>query len=154
MADGEPIAFTRAAAERIANAVRIVEIGERGPGGIEWETQQQDSPVSLSLRRCSWTANWAYDSTATIQFLSSTQSTATAVNVIFGVGPGNGWIARHGGIGVGSGPGVGAGWQLVSVNLTLQPGYAANKIQVFGHSSTSALMQWYSITTCSTATAS
>lgn len=147
--DGKPaqterVVFTRPAADRIAKAVRIVEAGDRSTEPLVFERLGPGGGSGISVKRASWTANWSYNETATVTFLTATNATATATNVILGAGPGNGWIARSGS----------AGWQLVSVNLTLQPGYAANEIQVFGHSSTSALMQWYSITTCSTATAS
>jgi hypothetical protein len=44
-----------------------------------------------------------------------------------------------------------ANWCLIGFDMTKQPGYASGGIQLFGHND-SAIAQWYSITTCSTAT--
>lgn len=141
--DGKPagverVTFTRPAAERIAKVVRRVEQGGRDAGPIRFD--RIGAVGGTSVKRCSWTSSWLINGTATISFLSGAQSTATATNVFLGAGPGNGWIARDGT----------AGWKLISVDLTTQPGYAAEDIQVFGHETSSAVMQWYSIVTCST----
>ena len=132
--------FTRGAAERIARVVRLVEQGDRGQSGPTWGQVDGGSP--LSLRRCSWSATWLHNATSTITFVTNTQATATATNVFLGAGPGNGWVAKSGT----------SGWSLVSVDLTTQPGYNGSEIQLFGHSTASAVMQWYSISTCGTAT--
>ena len=135
------IAFTRSSAQRIAKVVRIVEAGDREADPIRFGERLQDFSAK-SIKFVSWTANWASGSTATVTFTSA--ATATARNVFLGMGPGDGWVAKKGS----------AGWALVSADLTKQPGYASGEIQLFGHSSASALAQWYSITTCATATAS
>lgn len=134
------VTFTRPAAERIGKVVRIVEAGDReaSPYAVDVRMQGEGRP----LRFCSWTATWQHGSTATITFDPS-GSTATASNVFLGVGPGDGWVAKKGS----------AGWALVSADLTKQPGYSSGEIQLFGHSTNSAVAQWYSITTCATATA-
>jgi hypothetical protein len=137
----DKVAFTRPAAERIARVVRLVESGKRDTEGFGFGVRLQ-SLSSDAVKFCSWTATWPYNSTATITFTSGTAATATATNVILGVGPGDGWVARKGS----------AGWALVSFDMTKQPGYAAGEIQLFGHSSSSAIATWYSITTCATAT--
>ena len=136
------VTFTKGSAERIAQVVRIVEAGNRDTGGLP--TAPRFGPGGGSaIKFCSWTATWTYANTATITF-SLSSVTATANNVFLGVGPGDGWVAKKGS----------AGWQLIGCDLTKQPGYASGDIQLFGHSSASALAQWYSITTCATATAS
>jgi hypothetical protein len=134
------VTFTPGSAERIAKVVRIVEAGNRDTAGLP--TSPRLGGGSAGIKFCSWTATWTYNSTASITFTSGTAATATATNVILGVGPGDGWVARKGS----------AGWALVSFDMTKQPGYAAGEIQLFGHSSSSAIATWYSITTCATAT--
>lgn len=140
--DGKPagierVAFTRPAAERIAKVVRRVEQGGRNGGPLRFD--RIGGVGSVVLKQCSWTADWSIDDVATVTFLAATQATATATNVFLGAGPGDGWVARDGT----------AGWKLISVNLTTQPGYDENEIQLFGHGTSSALMQWFSTTTCS-----
>jgi hypothetical protein len=136
------VTFTPGSAERIAKVVRIVEAGNRNTGGLPTAPRLQGGG-GAGIKFCSWTGTWSYSSTATITFASGTANTATATNVILGVGAGDGWVARKGS----------AGWQLIGFDMTQQPGYAAGEIQLFGHSSSSAIAQWYSITTCATATA-
>ena len=135
------VAFTQSSAERIARVVRKVEAGERGSQPLRFEPRI--TSAGNNVRFCSWTATWSHSGTANITFDPATTQTATATNVILGVGPGDGWVARKGS----------AGWQLIGFDMTQQPGYAAGEIQLFGHSSSSAIAQWYSITTCATATA-
>ena len=139
----DKVAFTRPAAERIAKVVRAVEAGNRDATGVSFGARLQHFPGPAVLR-ASWTATWPYSGTTNITFASGAGNTAKATNVILGVGPGDGWVARNGS----------AGWALVAFDMTKQPGYSAADIQLFGHSSANAIAQWYSITTCATATAS
>ena len=135
------VTFTPGSAERIAKVVRIVEAGNRDTEGLP-TAPRLGGGSGAGIKFCSWTATWTYNSTASITFASGTANTATATNVILGVGPGDGWVARKGS----------AGWALVGFDMTKQPGYAGGEIQLFGHSSSSAIATWYSITTCATAT--
>lgn len=134
--------FTRGAAERIAAVVRRVEQGDRDGAPLTFRKVDTDGG-GKSVRFCSWTATWTYSQTATITFFPGTANTATATNVILGVSPGDGWVAKKGT----------TGWALIGFDMTKQPGYSAGGIQLFGHDA-SAVAQWYSITTCGTATAS
>ena len=133
------VTFTKGSAERIAQVVRIVEAGNRDTGKLPTAPRFQPGG-GAAIKFCSWTATWTYANTATITF-SLSSSTATANNVFLGVNPGEGWVAKKGS----------AGWQLIGCDLTKQAGYSSGNIQLFGHSTSSALAQWYSITTCSTA---
>ena len=133
------VTFTKGSAERIAQVVRIVEAGNRDTGKLPTAPRFQPGN-GAAIKFCSWTATWTYANTATITF-SLSSSTATANNVFLGVNPGDGWVAKKGS----------AGWQLIGCDLTKQAGYSSGNIQLFGHSTSSALAQWYSITTCSTA---
>lgn len=136
------IAFTRGAAQRIAKAVRIVEAGDKDADPINFGVRLQSSGSGAAVRFCSWTTTWAHGVTATITFDPATNATATAVNVYLGLGAGDGWVARKGT----------AGWHLIGADLTLQPSYSSNGIQMLGHGD-DGIVKWYDITTCSTATA-
>ena len=132
------VTFTKASAERIAQAVRIVESGNRDTGGLP--TAPRFGPGGgPAVRFCSWTADWAQSDIMTITFDPATNVTATAVNVVLGFGPGDGWVAKKGT----------AGWHLIGADLTLQPGFNSTEIQLFGHDD-SGLANWYAITTCAT----
>jgi hypothetical protein len=136
------VTFTPGSAERIAKVVRIVEAGNRDSAGLPTAPRFGDLGRG-GVRFCSWTATWTYAGTATIRFDPATNATATATNVILGVGPGQGWVAKKGT----------ASWCLIGFDMTKQAGYASGDIQLFGHSTANARAQWYSITTCATATA-
>ena len=135
------VTFTPGSAERIAKVVRIVEAGNRDTGGLPTAPRFGDGGKG-GVRFCSWTATWTYSETATITFDPATSVTATATNVILGVAPGQGWVAKKGT----------ASWCLIGFDMTKQPGYSSGSIQLFGHSTESAVAQWYSITECATAT--
>ena len=136
------VVFDGQSAERIARVVRQVEAGDRDAPGLRQYPRLQGSPsAAKGIRFCTWSASWQYNAVASVEFPSG--QTATARNLILGVDEGDGWVARKGS----------AGWTLVSFDMTKQPGYSAGEIQLFGHSSSDAIAQWYSITTCATATA-
>jgi hypothetical protein len=134
------VTFTPGSAERIAKVVRIVEAGNRDSAGLPTAPRFGDSGRG-GVRFCSWTAAWDYDQALAVRFDPATNVTATATNVILGVGPGQGWVAKKGT----------ASWCLIGFDMTKQPGYSGGGIQVFGHNA-SAVAQWYSITECATAT--
>ena len=137
------VTFTPGSAERIAKVVRIVEAGNRNGSATILSPRGSESLTSRSVRFCSWGSAWPHGETAAITFATGDTATVTATNVVLGVGAGEGWAAKKGT----------AGWRLIGFDMTKQPGYAADEIQLFGHSSTDGIAQWYSITTCATATA-
>lgn len=137
------VTFTLGSADRIANVVRIVEAGSRKSSSTILSPRGSESLTNRSVRFCSWGSAWPHGETAAITFSTGDTATVTATNVVLGVGAGEGWAAKKGT----------AGWRLIGFDMTLQPGYSANEIQLFGHGTTDALAQWYSITTCATATA-
>lgn len=103
--------------------------------------QELQRLAPAALRYVSWDSDWQATATATITFFSSAGQTATAKNTYAGVGPGEGWVARHLGT-----------WHLAAVNLTMQPSYTATGIQLLGHNA-DGILEWYSVTQCGTATA-
>ena len=133
------VTFTKASAERISRAVRSVEQGSRFTEPLRYEPRLRAS--ASPIRFCTWSADWAHGETATITFDPATNVTATAVNVVLGFGPGDGWVAKKGT----------AGWHLIGADLTLQPAFSSTEIQLFGHDD-NGLASWYSITTCATPT--
>ena len=133
------VTFTRSSAERIAQAVRTVEAGNRDTGALP--TSPRFAAVGGdAVKFCSWTVSWPHGDTATITFDPATNVTATAVNVVLGFGPGNGWVAKKGT----------AGWQLIGADLTLQPAFSSSEIQLFGHDD-AGFAKWYDVFTCTTA---
>lgn len=79
MAKSDGVVFTRGAAERIANAVRIVEIGERDGGGLEMaDGGVQQSPKILKL--ATFTGAWSVDTAKVVTLTGSTQ-TASVLNM-------------------------------------------------------------------------
>jgi hypothetical protein len=128
--------FTRGAAERIAAVVRQVEGGNRDGAPLTFRRVGGEGG-GKAIRFCSWTATWAYSQTATITFVSGTANTATATNVILGVGPGDGWVAKKGT----------SGWSLIGFDMTKQPNYSGSAgTQVF--TIVSGNMEWADVASC------
>lgn len=165
MADSDPIAFTRSAAQRIANAVREVEVGSRRPGGIEWDTQQPAAAFRLKL--ATFTGNWETATYTTVTLHGSTQTASVYnwCNPALGVATSDTSCTRY--VVFGSVRGTNSAVEiqlqptcstchmsLGSLDLKSLPGFVAGEIQMLGHNSTGPCLEWYSITTCSTATAS
>lgn len=102
MADRDRVTFTRAAAERIADAVRKVEIGERGGGGLQFEPQNvTGKQQQRTFRICTFTGSWSIGSEKTVTFRNqtTTPNTVAATNLfadITGSGTKNCAIARDG----------------------------------------------------------
>lgn len=74
--------FTRGAAERIANAVRLVETGSRD-GAAFFPGRALDTPTGKTFRVCKFTGSWSIDSFKTVSFKyqTSTPNTVTAINL-------------------------------------------------------------------------
>jgi hypothetical protein len=80
----DPVFFDRSSAERIANAVRKVEIGDRSESALRFrrELPQQQRKT---FRIATFTGAWAINATKTVTFKyqTSTPNTAVAVNLFF-----------------------------------------------------------------------
>jgi len=76
------VKFTRPAAQRIANAVRQVEGGNRDQPGIVFDHPPPSSNAKV-FRVCTFTGAWSIGSSKTVTFrgVTSTPNTAVAVNV-------------------------------------------------------------------------
>ena len=161
----DPVNFTRSAAERIAKVVRAVEFGNREGGALAYERPWPNTPGS-PLRLATFTGNWQTASYTTVTLHGSTQ-TASVYNwcsPAVGVATNDTNCTRY--VIFGSVRGTNSAVEiqlqptcstchmsLGSVDLRSLAGYDANAIQMLGHNSTGPCLQWYSITTCSTATA-
>lgn len=156
--DGKParterVTFTRPAAERIAKVVRHVEAGDRNCGPLTFERTGGGVPYRLSV--ATFTGAWATGEYKTVTLVGST-NTASVYNwcnaaedgghVVFGKASGT-----NSAVEITMGGTATCRMTLGGVDLTELDGYAAGDVQLLGHNSTGPCLQWYSITTCSTA---
>lgn len=140
----ERVDFTRGAADRIANAVRLVEQGDRDGTPLRFGKVAED-PQRV-FRVCTYSQPWVTGATATVTFYNqtTTPNTVTAYNLHANVGLNSGVTAAECSIARN-----GTAWYLVSVNLTKQRDYSSTSIQLLGHSTgATQLLTWYSATTC------
>ena len=160
------INFTRPAAQRIADVVRAYEEGSRD--GAPWDPGQRfQSGGAGGLKVATFTGTWAVGTYKVVTLTGSTQ-TASVYNwttPVVGGDTASTTSQRYVIFGKASGTNSAVEIQLQTtsqtctlsmggVDLTALAGYDENAIQLLGHSSTGPCLQWYSITTCSTATAS
>lgn len=164
--DGKPasterVVFTRPGAERISKAVRIVEAGSRDGTGLVFD---RVPPMASPLRLGTFTGTWDINSYKTVTLSGSTQ-TASVYNwctPVTGGDTANTSATRYVIFGRVMGTTSAVEIQLQTtaatcamsmggIDLTDLAGYDAGQIQLLGHNSTGPCLQWYSITTCSTA---
>lgn len=167
------ITFTDSAARRIARAVVAFEAGDRNGAGMRLGEAPAAEPPPLQLG--TFTGNWQTAQWKTVTLHGSTQtasvynwcnpalggstsSTTDSRYVIFGKVRGT-----HSAIEIqmrSESTQCTATMVLGSVDLQALPGFVAGEIQLLGHgvintaSTCSGGLQWYSITTCGTATSS
>ena len=132
--------FTRGAAERIANVVRLVEQGERDSAGLTF--RNADSPaLGKAVRICTFTGVWSVNASKTVTFkgVTSTPNTVAAVNLFCGMNPGTVacdiFVAKQG-----------TAWYAMQPNLTLQPGYSSSGTQVL--TIQAGVLRWLGTTSC------
>lgn len=172
----EKVAFTKDAAARIAKVVRAVEAGNRDCGPLTFDRVGiGGSPYKLSL--ATFTGNWQTGHPKIVTISGSTQ-TASVYNwcsPVTGADTSNTTETRYVIFGRVSGTNSAveiemfpkrtqtectATMTLGSVDLSKLPGYSSGSIQMLGHGASDTAstcvggLQWYSITTCSTSTAS
>lgn len=169
----DPVNFTRPAAERIARVVRAVEFGNRDSLG-----QSIDRPwyggSGASLKLGTFTGNWETATYTTVTLHGSTQTASVYnwCNPAVGANTNNTAETRYVIFGKVAGTQSAVEIQmrstatectatltLGSFDLSTLPNFDAGVIQLLGHgaqdtaSTCSGGLQWYSITTCATATA-
>jgi len=95
----ERVDFTRSAAERIANVVRLVEGGDRDEQALRFK-RAADEPRSKVFRIATFTGAWSISATKTVTFKFATANTVVATNLFAAVpapsGSGDCAIARDG----------------------------------------------------------
>lgn len=160
--------FTRGAAERIARVVRLVEQGDRNQSGPTWERVNDAIPAGLKL--ATFTGDWAINTFKTVKLygVTSTPNTASVLNlctpaigfktaqtaetrfVIFGKVK---YTTDPVVVDLQSAPtNTACVLTLGGVNLSTIAGYSSTEIQLLGHNTTGPCLEWYSISTCGTAT--
>lgn len=168
----DPVNFVRPAAERIARVVRSVEFGNRDGTPLEYDQPPGDAVGGLRLRLGRFTGNWQTATYTTVTLHGSTQTASVYnwCNPALGGDTASSASSRY--VIFGSVKGTQSAVEiqmrttecqstltLGTVDLTTLPGYVAGQIQLLGHealtgeNTCSGGLQWYSITTCSTATA-
>lgn len=169
----DPVQFTRPAAERISRVVRLVEFGNRDSTGPAYDRPWHG--YGKPLRLGTFTGNWERATFTTVTLHGSTQTVSVYnwCNSAIGGDTANTTSSRYvvfGKVG-GTNSAVEIQMQVTSsectatltlgsIDLTGLPGYSRSAIQLLGHGAVGtaetcvAGLQWYSITTCSTATTS
>ncbi len=86
--DDAPVSFTRASARRIADAVRKVEIGDRGGGTLTFAKPEEPPPRRKVFRICTFDGSWAKGTTklVTYKYVTSTPNTVYAMNLFAEIG--------------------------------------------------------------------
>lgn len=136
----DPVIFDRSSAERIANAVRRVEIGDRTESPLRFDTVPPPQQRK-TFRIATFSGAWAINATKTVTFKyqTATPNTASVVNLFCGLNPGTVVtdisISREG-----------TAWFLVQPNLTQQPGYSASGTQVL--TIQNGILRWIGTTAC------
>lgn len=167
----DPVNFTRPAAERIARVVRSVESGNRDSVGPYIDRPWYSDP-GMRLRLGTFTGNWQTAQWATVTMHGSTQTVSVYnwCNPALGGNTSSSTESRYVIFGKVAGTQSAVEIQLRTtqctatltlgtVDLTGLPGFVSGDIQLLGHgvgstaSTCSGGLQWYSITTCATATA-
>lgn len=167
----EPVNFVMPAAKRIARVVRAVEFGDRDCVGFDF-LSPIDGEAGMRLRLGRFTGNWqtATFTTVTLHGSTITASVYNWCNPALGGDTASTAKSRY--VIFGSVKGTQSAVEiqmrttecqstltLGTVDLTTLPGYVAGQIQLLGHEALTGGntcgggLQWYSITTCSTATA-
>jgi hypothetical protein len=158
------VTFTPGSAERIAKVVRIVEAGNRDANGYVLSPRLQGDGGGR-LRLGTFTGDWSIGTYKTVKLQGSTNTVSVYnwCNAAVGSDTANTTNTRYVIFGRVNGTQSAVELQMqdtaqtcsssiAGVDLTQFPGYAAGEVQLLGHSNSDCL-QWYSITTCATATA-
>ena len=163
------VVFTRPDAARIANAVRIIEEGDRDEQPLRFRRVIEQATRGSRLTLGTFSGDWPKGSykTVTIAGVTDTPNTASVLNlcvdsvgaatryVIFGKARGSSDMLA---VEVEQAATSTCTLTLGGVDLTQISGYELGSIQMLGHeagdtaSTCHGSLQWYSITTCATAT--
>lgn len=75
------VSFSRSAAQRIANAVRIVEGGDRGQPGLTFDHPNSTGAATKVLRLATFSGSWNINTVKTVTFQNLPTSTASVTNL-------------------------------------------------------------------------
>lgn len=149
------IQFDDGSGRRIGSAVRFVEelAGKRKPLLFD-RVSVDGTPYRLSV--ATFTGSWATGTWKTVTLVGST-STASVYNwcnaaesdghVVFGKASGT-----NSAVEITMAATAACRLTLGGVDLTTIAGYSSTEIQLLGHNTTGPCLEWYSISTCGTAT--
>lgn len=145
------VAFTKASADRIAAVVRTVEQGSRD--GVPFVGAPRMQDLGAKIRQGTFDGDWDIGDTKTVTFCGSTQ-TAEVTNLTMH------WMAHETGTvlftkSCGTNTAIEIGvdqCKNIGGSIAKIASFSSTEIQILGHNTTSGCLQWYSITTCSTAT--
>jgi hypothetical protein len=152
------VKFSRQSAQRIAKVVRHVEQGDRAGPGIVFDHPQFSY---FKVQIATYTGAWDIGQTKTVTLLNSTATvlvknwcvpvTSTATEsrtVLFCRASGTNSVVEI----QAANTSTCENFVLGGTDLRELPGFEASEVQLLGHGS-SACLEWYSVTTCTTATA-
>jgi hypothetical protein len=164
MASEPGVKFTSDSADRIAKVVRIVEAGNRPGSPLDLPPRLQQLPYKLRLG--TFTGDWQTGQYKVVTLQGSTNTTEVYnwCNPAVGSDTSSTTENRYVIFGRVNGTQSAVELQMQSTSQTCVssigglkleelPAYTPDQIQLLGHNE-SACLQWYSITTCGTATAS
>lgn len=166
----EKVNFTRPAADRIAKVVRKVEAGNRD--ALPLTFRRLGFGDKSGLRLATFTGNWERGQFAVVTMVGSTQTASVYnwCNSALGGNTASSTESRYVIFGKANGTQSAVEIQMAttqctstlvlgSLDLKTLPGWLASETQLLGHgaadtaSTCSGGLQWFSITTCATATA-
>jgi hypothetical protein len=157
-AGADRVSFTKASAERIANAVRAVEGGDRD-GSSYISAPRGQAGVSKSIRLGTYTGSWDIGDTKVVELCGST-NTAEVLNLTVHIMDGTGTSTTQQSVLFSKVCGTNVAVELpldqcknIGGAINKIAGFDAEKIQILGHDEDGCLL-WYEITTCATATSS
>ena len=150
------MSFTKASAERIADAVRRVESGNRD--AVPFISAPRDfAGAGKAIRKGTFTGSWDIGDTKIVELCGST-NTAEVLNLTVHIMDGTGTITTQQSVLFAKACGTNIAVELpldqcknIGGAINKIAGFSSTEIQILGHD-TAACLKWYSITTCSTAT--
>lgn len=152
------VTFTKASADRIAQAVRKVEQGNRDGVPFVGAPRIQDFGTP-AVRKGTFEGDWDIGDTKTVEICDTTQ-TVTVTNLTMHFWAGGGTNTTEGTVLFAKSCGTNTAVEIdkdqcknIGGGINKIASFASSEIQVLGHDEDGCL-KWYSITTCSTATTS
>ena len=150
------VSFTKASAERIADAVRRVEAGNRD--GTPFISAPRDfGGGGKNIKKGTFTGSWDIGSTKIVELCGST-NTAEVTNLSVHIMDGSGTNTSEQSVLFAKVCGTNVAVELpmdqcknIGGAVNKIAGFDASKIQILGHDEDGCLL-WYEITTCATAT--